>query len=47
MPTNTFINLSKDKRLRILRAAKSEFSRVPLEKAVIANIVKNAKIPRG
>ena len=47
MPTNTFMNLSKDKRLRILRAAKSEFSRVPLEKAVIANIVKNAKIPRG
>ncbi len=47
MPTNTFMNLSKDKRLRILRAAKSEFSRVPLEKAVIANIVKEAKIPRG
>lgn len=47
MPTNTFLNLSKDKRLRILRAAKNEFSRVPLEKAVIANIVKEAKIPRG
>ncbi len=47
MPTRTFLNLPKDKRLRILRAAKKEFSRVPLEKAVIANIVKDAEIPRG
>lgn len=47
MPTRTFINLSKEKKLRILKAAKKEFSRVPLEKAIIANIVKDAKIPRG
>lgn len=47
MPTRTFLNLPKEKRLRILRAAKKEFSRVPLEKAVIANIVKDADIPRG
>jgi len=47
MPTKTFLNLSKEKRLRILRAAKKEFSRVPLDKAVIANIVKEADIPRG
>ncbi len=47
MPTKTFMKLPKDKRLRILRAAKKEFSRVPLEKAVIANIVKDAEIPRG
>lgn len=47
MPTKTFINLPKDKRARILKAARKEFSRVPLEKAVIANIVKSAKIPRG
>ncbi|HKM29986.1 MAG TPA: TetR/AcrR family transcriptional regulator [Bacilli bacterium] len=47
MPTRTFTNLPKEKRLRILRAAKKEFSRVPLEKAVIANIVKDAEIPRG
>ncbi|HHX79750.1 MAG TPA: TetR/AcrR family transcriptional regulator [Acholeplasmataceae bacterium] len=47
MPTRTFLNLPKEKRIRILRAAKKEFSRVPLEKAVIANIVKEAKIPRG
>jgi len=47
MPTKTFLNLSKDKRLRILKAAKKEFSRVHLEKAIIANIVKEADIPRG
>lgn len=47
MPTRTFLNLPKEKRLRILRAAKKEFSRAPLEKAVIANIVKEADIPRG
>lgn len=47
MPTKTFLNLPKEKRIRILRAAKKEFSRVPLDKAVIANIVKEAQIPRG
>lgn len=47
MPTKTFLNLPKEKRLRILKAAKKEFSRVPLDKAVIANIVKEADIPRG
>lgn len=47
MPSRTFLKLPKDKRLRILRSAKKEFSRVPLDKAVIANIVKDAEIPRG
>lgn len=47
MPTKTFFNLPKDKKLRILKAGKKEFSRVPLEKAVIANIAKDADIPRG
>lgn len=47
MPTRTFINLPKEKRIRILKAAKKEFSRVPLDKAVIATIVKDAQIPRG
>lgn len=47
MPTRTFMNLPKDKRIRILKAAKKEFSRVPVEKAVIANIVADARIPRG
>lgn len=47
MPTRTFLKLPKEKRIRILKAAKKEFSRVPLDKAVIANIVKDAEIPRG
>lgn len=47
MPTKTFLNLPKEKKLRILRAGKKEFSRVPFEKAVIANIAKDADIPRG
>ena len=47
MPTKTFFNLPKEKRIRILKAGKKEFSRVPLEKAVIANIAKDAGIPRG
>lgn len=47
MPTKTFFNLPKEKKIRILKAGKKEFSRVPLEKAVIANIAKDAGIPRG
>lgn len=47
MPTKTFGNLDKEKRMRVLKAAKKEFSRVPLDKVVVANIVRDAKIPRG
>jgi AcrR family transcriptional regulator len=47
MPTKTFLSLPKEKRIRILKAAKKEFSRVPLERSIIANIVKDADIPRG
>ena len=47
MPTKTFLSLPKEKRIRILKAAKKEFSRVPLERAIVANIVKEADIPRG
>lgn len=47
MPTKTFFNLQKEKKMRILKAGKKEFSRVPLERAVIANIAKDAGIPRG
>ena len=36
-----------DKQKRILSAAKKEFSRVPLKDASIANIIKDAEIPRG
>ena len=47
MPTETFLHLPEEKRKRITDAAIQEFSRVPLEEASIANIVKNAEIPRG
>jgi len=47
MPKQTFFHLSKDKQDNLIRSAKQEFSRVPLHEASIANIVKNAGIPRG
>lgn len=47
MPTSTFFRLDQDKQTKILNAAKEEFTKVPLEEASIANIVKSAEIPRG
>lgn len=47
MPKQTFFNLPNEKRETLIRAAKTEFSRVPLYEASIANIVKEAEIPRG
>lgn len=47
MPRQTFFNLSKEKQTNILQAAKREFTRVPLSEASIANIIRDAKIPRG
>lgn len=47
MASNTFNNLPKEKKERIINAAVKEFSRVPLEKALISNIIKDAGIPRG
>lgn len=47
MPKRTFYNLPKEKQQVIVRSAKKEFSRVPFNKALISNIVKNADIPRG
>ncbi|HLS60937.1 MAG TPA: TetR/AcrR family transcriptional regulator [Virgibacillus sp.] len=47
MPKPTFFNLPKKKRDHLIQAATDEFSRVPLNEASIANIVKNADIPRG
>lgn len=43
----TFRNLPKEKQARIIAAGKKEFSRVPLHKALISNIIRDAKIPRG
>ncbi|MEH7343143.1 TetR/AcrR family transcriptional regulator, partial [Bacillus sp. JJ1532] len=47
MPKQTFFHLPKDKQDTLIRAAKKEFSRVPLHEASIANIIKEAEIPRG
>jgi AcrR family transcriptional regulator len=47
MPMQTFFNLPEDKKNTILKAARQEFSRVLLEDASIANIIKIAGIPRG
>ena len=47
MASLTFYNLPQEKKNRIVKAAVKEFSRVPLEKALISNIIKDADIPRG
>lgn len=47
MPRQTFFNLPEEKQRILKQAAKKEFSRVPLFDASIANIVKEAEIPRG
>lgn len=47
MPKQTFFHLSIDKQDILIKAAKKEFSRVPLHEASIANIIKSAGIPRG
>jgi len=47
LPKSTFFNLPEHKKDHLLHAAKEEFSRVPLNEASIANIVKTAEIPRG
>ncbi|QVK20773.1 TetR family transcriptional regulator [Mycoplasmatota bacterium] len=47
MPKKTFFALSAKKRYKIVEAAKDEFRRVTLDKALISNIVRNAGISRG
>ena len=47
MVKQTFLNLSIDKQNRVLEAAKKEFSTYALNKASVANIIKDADIPRG
>lgn len=47
MPKQTFFHLPKDKQENLIQAAKKEFSRAPIHEASIANIIKDAKIPRG
>jgi AcrR family transcriptional regulator len=47
MPKITFHNLEAEKQLKLMTAIQNEFSRVPLHLALVSNIVKEAKIPRG
>lgn len=47
MPKQTFYNLPVEKKEVLVEAGEKEFSRVPLFEASIANIVKEAGIPRG
>ena len=47
MPKETFLKLSEDKKSKIIKAAKKEFKRVPIEQASIKNIVEDAEIARG
>lgn len=47
MPTNTFLNLPKEKQEIILEASNKEFKRVLLKDASINKIIKDASISRG
>ena len=47
MPTVTFMNLSQEKKDKIIKAAKKEFSRVPISEVLVKNIVEEAEIARG
>ena len=47
MPKSTFYNLDKEKREKIEKALKNEFTKHTFEKASISNIIEEAKIPRG
>ncbi|WP_027107967.1 TetR/AcrR family transcriptional regulator [Lacticigenium naphthae] len=47
MPTQTFFNLSEEKRERLISGAMKEFAHYCLNDASIANIIKNANISRG
>src|SRR5699024_5792518 len=47
MPKQTFYNLPVEKKEVLVEAGEKEFSRVPFFEASIANIVKEAGIPRG
>ena len=47
MPKDTFFNLEQEKREKIVKAAKQEFTANPLRKSRVSNIIKEACIPRG
>lgn len=47
MPSSTFNNLTKEKKIRIMKAATKEFSNYTLMEASINRIIKDADISRG
>ena len=47
MPKSTFYNLSEDKKQKIEKAIKEEFSKHSASKVSISNIIEKAGIPRG
>lgn len=47
VPKQTFFNLEEQKREILIKALETEFSRVSVHEASVANIVKLAQIPRG
>ncbi len=47
MPKETFINLDKDKKHRIIEAALDEFAEHTFNEAKLSRIIKASKIPRG
>lgn len=47
MPKDTFFHLDDDKRKKIMKAAKEEFTQNELHKSRVSNIIKKAGIPRG
>ena len=47
MPKETFFHLKEEKRQKIEKALKEEFSRTSFEEASISNIIAKANIPRG
>lgn len=47
LPTETFLNLSQEKRNRIIKAIRNEFIRVPFDKVSINKIIQEAGISRG
>ena len=47
MPKETFLKLPKEKKQKIIKSAKKEFARAPIENVSIKNIVEEADIARG
>ena len=47
MPSTTYYKLPEEKRMRIFQAAVNEFAQRNVEAANLANIITEAKIPRG